>query len=370
MGSSSSRRCRISSGVCVAVALILAFLACCVACASGAVPALYVLGDSQADVGNNNYLPESLLRANFPHNGVDYPGGKATGRFSNGYNFVDLVASSLGLDSPPPYLSIRNSSNSTIYLKGINFASGGAGVSDLTNKGQCISFDEQIERDYSKVHAALVKRLGKRNASTHLGESLFVVAIGGNDIIMQVLFSPVTELLSTQKQFISTLADTLKRQLQSLYDLGMRRLFIVGAAPLGCCPLLREQSPTKACQAEANSMAATYNDAAAELLRGMAKRHRDMSYAFFDTSTALLQAIHDPKARGYTEVKAACCGLGVNNAMFLCAPDSKYCSNRTTHMFWDLVHPTEMTSKKLMNVAFNGSAPLVSPINVKELTQC
>uniref|UniRef100_A0A0E0KFT8 GDSL esterase/lipase n=1 Tax=Oryza punctata TaxID=4537 RepID=A0A0E0KFT8_ORYPU len=95
MGSSSSSGCTLkqSCGICVT---ILA-LACCLTCACGAVKALYVLGDSQADVGNNNYLPQSVLKANFPHNGVDYPGGKATGRFSNGYNFVDLLGENCDL---------------------------------------------------------------------------------------------------------------------------------------------------------------------------------------------------------------------------------------------------------------------------------
>jgi hypothetical protein len=59
--------------------------------AQGAVPAVYVFGDSLVDVGNNNHLQLSLLKANFPHNGVDYPGHKATGRFSNGKNFADFL---------------------------------------------------------------------------------------------------------------------------------------------------------------------------------------------------------------------------------------------------------------------------------------
>lgn len=40
------------------------------------VPAIYVFGDSLADVGNNNYLKISLIKANFPHNGVDFPNKK------------------------------------------------------------------------------------------------------------------------------------------------------------------------------------------------------------------------------------------------------------------------------------------------------
>lgn len=59
------------------------------------VPAIYVFGDSLVDVGNNKHLPLSLLRADLPHNGVDYPGGKPTGRFSNGKNSADFLGNSL-----------------------------------------------------------------------------------------------------------------------------------------------------------------------------------------------------------------------------------------------------------------------------------
>uniref|UniRef100_J3LFP6 GDSL esterase/lipase n=1 Tax=Oryza brachyantha TaxID=4533 RepID=J3LFP6_ORYBR len=60
--------------------------------AAAKVPAMYVFGDSTADVGNNNYLPGAAVpRANFPHNGIDFPTSRPTGRFSNGYNGVDFL---------------------------------------------------------------------------------------------------------------------------------------------------------------------------------------------------------------------------------------------------------------------------------------
>lgn len=78
------------------VPVLLALAALCAAAAVEAspakVPAMYVFGDSTADVGSNNYLPGSAVpRANFPHNGVDFPTSRPTGRFSNGYNGVDFL---------------------------------------------------------------------------------------------------------------------------------------------------------------------------------------------------------------------------------------------------------------------------------------
>uniref|UniRef100_A0A453M6J9 GDSL esterase/lipase n=1 Tax=Aegilops tauschii subsp. strangulata TaxID=200361 RepID=A0A453M6J9_AEGTS len=60
------------------------------AAVAGSVPALYVFGDSLVDVGNNNHLL-TPIKADFTHNGMDYPGRKATGRFSNGKNSADFL---------------------------------------------------------------------------------------------------------------------------------------------------------------------------------------------------------------------------------------------------------------------------------------
>jgi hypothetical protein len=81
--------------------VVAAFAGAAVGAGSAArlVPAMYVLGDSTLDVGNNNHLPgKDVPRANVPFYGVDFPGGPvATGRFSNGYNVADFI----GMYLPP-----------------------------------------------------------------------------------------------------------------------------------------------------------------------------------------------------------------------------------------------------------------------------
>ncbi|CAI0379737.1 unnamed protein product [Linum tenue] len=93
------------------------------------VPAVYVFGDSLVDVGNNNHLPVSLAKADFPHNGMDFPTNKPTGRFSNGKNAADWLADKLGLPTSPPYLAVKSKSPSS-FITGVSFASGGAGIFD------------------------------------------------------------------------------------------------------------------------------------------------------------------------------------------------------------------------------------------------
>lgn len=84
-------------------------------------------------------------------------------------------------------------------------------------------------------------------------------------------------------------------ELQRLYKLGMRRLFIVGAPPLGCCPVLRGE---KECDAVATYMSSQYNIAVASLLRDMSDKYPDMLYSLFDPSIALLEYIRQPEVNG------------------------------------------------------------------------
>ncbi|KAJ3683710.1 hypothetical protein LUZ60_013937 [Juncus effusus] len=332
----------------------------------GTVTALYVFGDSLADVGNNNHLDLSLLKADFPHNGVDYPGHKATGRFSNGLNFADFLAQNLGVPTSPPYLSLSSKSNNTsAYLSGVNFASGGAGVLSSTNSGKCLSLDKQIDY-YSTVYGGIVQQLGTTEAQNHFSKSIFAIVIGSNEIIGYAK-SKSTDKTPPQ-EFINSMLSTLQGQLKRMYNLGARRFVFLGTGPIGCCPALREQNKTKECNSDGNYASVLYNRGVSSILNEMKTQFVDMSYSFLDTSSALLQYIQQPSAYGFTEVKAACCGLGDLNAKVACLPISTYCSNRNDHIFWDFYHPTEATARMITNTAFHGSAPFVFPINIKQLT--
>lgn len=77
----------------------------------------------------------------------------------------------------------------------------------------------------------------------------------------------------------------------------MRKLFFVGTGPLGCYPLLRQQSVDEECNEEANSLSVQYNAAVQILLREMSTRHPDFRYSL-DQYNLLLQYIQEPEANG------------------------------------------------------------------------
>lgn len=67
-----------------------------------------------------------------------------------------------------------------------------------------------------------MRQLGQPQATDHLSKSIFVVAIGGNDIIFRALPRPAVDLTAEvlavislpPQEFIDSLAQTLRRQLQ------------------------------------------------------------------------------------------------------------------------------------------------------------
>ncbi|KAI3694016.1 hypothetical protein L1987_76974 [Smallanthus sonchifolius] len=142
------------------------------------VPALYIFGDSLVDVGNNNHLTLSLIKANFPHNGIDFPTGKPTGRFSNGKNAADFLG-------------------------------------EITFSRQAISLTKQVEY-YSLVYEQLVQQLGSDSARTHLAKSLFVIEIGSNDIFAYFHKNSKVSKQYTPKQYVDLMASTLKQLMKNL----------------------------------------------------------------------------------------------------------------------------------------------------------
>ncbi|KAF9621488.1 hypothetical protein IFM89_021792 [Coptis chinensis] len=112
--------------------------------ANAVVPAVFVFGDSTADVGTNNYIKDTKAKANFPQNGIDFPGSVPTGRFSNGFNSADFLAQQMGFNSsPPPFFTLMKGKlglHKHDVLRGVNFASGGSGLLDATGKGPFVLY--------------------------------------------------------------------------------------------------------------------------------------------------------------------------------------------------------------------------------------
>lgn len=339
---------------------------------SSTVPGIYVFGDSLVDVGNNNYLAISLAKADFPHNGVDFPGKKATGRFSNGKNAADFLAEKVGLPTSPPYLSLVNKLakrfKGNVPVTGVSFASGGAGIFNGTDEQykQSIPLTKQVQY-YSLVHDRLVQQLGFSEAGQQLSKSLFAIVIGSNDLFGYFGSDSKDAKQYTPQQFVDLMLSALNGHMKTLHSLGARKFVVTGIGALGCCPAQRRQNTTQECREEVNYWATKYNDGLKSTLQGLKSSLKDINYSYFDTYSVMSNFVHDPATYGFLEVKAACCGLGDLRAEIPCIPISTYCSNRRDHLFWDLYHPTEAASRMFADMIYNGTQQYTIPMNVKQL---
>ncbi|MED6205713.1 hypothetical protein PIB30_020332 [Stylosanthes scabra] len=331
--------------------------------------AVYVFGDSLVDVGNNNYLSLSVEKAVLPHYGIDYPTKKPNGRFSNGKNAADFIAEKMGVPTSPPYLSLVSKFNkkNVSFLDGVSFASGGAGIfTDKTglSSRQNIALPNQVDY-YIKVYGELSQQIGAPALQTHLSKSIFVLVIGSNDLF-GYFNSKDLQNKTTPQQYVDSMASSLKVQLQRLYDHGARKFEISGIGAIGCCPSNRLKNKTE-CFSEANYWAVKYNEVLKTMMKNWQWEKKDITYSYFDAYAAMQDLLQTPTSYGFTEIKAACCGIGNLNAELPCLPISVVCSNRQDHVFWDPVHPTEAATRIFVDRLFDGPSRYTSPITMRQL---
>ncbi|CAH8381889.1 unnamed protein product [Eruca vesicaria subsp. sativa] len=337
------------------------------------IPALYVFGDSLVDAGNNNYLPISIAKANYPRNGVDFPEKKATGRFSNGKNAADFIAEKFGLPLPPPYRSLKGplkeKKREYAALTGVNFASGGAGIFNSSDKklGQSIPLSHQVD-DWLSIHYEVTGQIRPAEAQVHLSKSLFIVVIGSNDLFDYYGSFKMREQNHPQ-QYTQSMVDKLKEQLKRIHKTGARRFLVVGVAQIGCIPGNRDtESYLHECDKEANRSCSLYNEALVKMLQQLKQElQNSMTYSYFDNFKSVQDINSNPARYGFTDVKSACCGKGNLNAASPCQPIAKLCPDRTKYLFWDRFgHPTEAASRTIVDFMLSNSQ-YSSPLTLTQL---
>ncbi|XP_073101401.1 GDSL esterase/lipase At4g16230 [Elaeis guineensis] len=322
------------------------------------VPAVFIFGDSTADVGNNNFLPASKAKANFPPYGIDFVQSRATGRFSNGLNSADFLAKMMGFKrSPPPFLSLTNNTLLKHARRGINFASGGSGILDTTGSiyGQT-------------VRANLTAHMGTTATEKLLEKSIFLISTGSNDILDY--FTPNGSVnRPPMTAFLSTLSITYKGHLRQLYNLGARKIGVISIPPIGCCPSQRSLNDTGGCLEVLNESARAFYIATVAIMKDLSGELKGLKYSLGNAYEMVINFFRNALKFGFTELKSACCGAGKFNGESPCLPFSSPCSAREKHLFWDLFHPTQNASKIAAQTLFSGSHEFVTPINFGQLAE-
>ncbi|CAN0900815.1 GDSL esterase/lipase At5g55050 [Linum grandiflorum] len=320
------------------------------------VAGLFILGGFSHDVGQNNYLNTSA-KANQPFNGIDFPGSVSTGRFSNGRNLADAVASLFCYDlSPLPYFTHYYSDDfiqSVLADGGANMASAGSGI---------IPLGQQVDQLLT-IFRNLTARLGPQGAVDYLNRSVCVIVPASNDILGQA----VNGTALTDSIFLNRLVLQVLRYIRTIYANRLRRFAIVSPPSLGCGPFSRTLNPTGGCFRRANTLVEGFMDRLSLAMEVQRLLSPGLRYAIGDAYRVNLLFISNPQPFGFTNVTAACCGNGTTP----CTPTSPLCGNNTVrnrYVYWSQYLHTERAATLTANF-FASGGNYVSPITFPELVE-
>ncbi|KAG6765513.1 hypothetical protein POTOM_029558 [Populus tomentosa] len=306
-------------------------------------PAILIFGDSTVDTGNNNYI-NTLLKANFSPYGQNYPGQKATGRFSDGELVPDMLASALKIkEAVPPFLD-PNLSDAEV-ITGVSFASAGAGYDYQTNTLlNAIPVPKQIDmfRDYI---ARLEGIVGEEKAKQIIGGAFVLISAGSNDIL--------TRPFNLHYSFQDTMLDIVQNFTKELHGLGCRSMAVAGLPPVGYAPIEKTiQLATKLLLPvdikwvdNINSYAQSYNKELVKVLAQAQATFSGSKIVYADVYEPLDDMVKNPERYGFVETKRGCCGTGLFELGPLCGPTIPTCgkSLASKFLFWDAVHPSTST---------------------------
>ncbi len=195
----------------------------------------YVFGDSLVDAGNALKLAEfygDLTFSDLPDGAPTAELGYYQGRFSDGYNFADLLANkTIGTVTKPvfpygcedpwlgipiaPWASDPNGINLNFAYGGAQIRQGGEAVPDLD--GQTDTFKNAVDGDADP-------------------NALYLITIGGNDVRSLVPSGSAPVPQDEAHLALDKAAEKLLTELSQLVDIGAQSILITGVPDVGLIP--------------------------------------------------------------------------------------------------------------------------------------
>ncbi|XP_051197632.1 GDSL esterase/lipase APG [Lolium perenne] len=328
------------------------------------VPAVISFGDSTIDVGNNNYLPGAVFKANYAPYGKNFRRHKATGRFSDGKIVTDVTSETLGFEGyAPPYLSPLASGKN--LLAGANFGSAASSYDDDTAAlYDAITLSQQLKY-YKEYQAKLAAVAGRRGARSILADALYVVSTGTGDFLQNYYHNASLSARYDVNRYCDHLVRIFSGFTDELYKLGARRIGVTSMPPLGCLPAaIRLYGKGRSgCVRRLNGDAETFNRKLNATVEALVKRHDGLKVAVFDIYTPLRELSEKPAAQGFSEARKTCCRTGkAGTRVYLCDPATAVgmCRNASSYVYFDGVHPSEAANLVIADSMVSAGIDLLS----------
>ncbi|KAL6979446.1 hypothetical protein U1Q18_021109 [Sarracenia purpurea var. burkii] len=272
-------------------------------------------------------------------------------------------------------------------IHGVNYASAGAGIifSSGSELGQHISFTQQIQQ-VMDTYQQLGLSMGEEAAADLISNSIFYISIGTNDYIHYYLRNVSNvQSLYLPWSFNQFLASTMKKEIKvtvdypsssscvsipNLYSTNVRRIVIMGLAPIGCAPyyLWRYQSKNGECVQMINDMILEFNFVVRYMVEELSQELIDADIIFCDAFQASIDIITNHDHYGFNVTTDACCGLGKYRGWMMCILPEMACSNSSNYIWWDQFHPTDAVNAILADNVWSGlHTEICYPMNLQNM---
>ncbi|KAL5583393.1 hypothetical protein UlMin_015835 [Ulmus minor] len=328
--------------------------------------ALFIFGDSVFDAGNNNDINTTSQANYFPYGESFFK--NPTGRFSDGRIIPDFIAEYVKLPFIPPYLQPGNHD----FSIGVNFASGGAGALDETNKGKVINLGTQLGY-FKEVSQHLRKKLGDAEAKALLSRAVYLFNVGSNDYIVPFKINSSVLQSYTPKEFVGQVIGNITEVTQDIYKIGGRKFAFGNIVPLSCVPLLRtHEGQNGACLDQITPFVELHNKEFSKLLQKLQRELKGFKYSLLDVYTFLKERMDHPSKYGFKESKVACCGSGPYGGIFSCGgkrgvTEYELCDNVNDYVFFDSIHLTEKAYEQFSKQVWDGKLSFKGGYNLQSL---
>lgn len=256
---------------------------------------MYVFGASLDDTGNACNASASACP----------PAPYATGRYSNGSLYVELLATKYGATVTPSRTG------------GTNYAYAGARTGAITGTNQGVPNMVQQVATF----------LATPNGGAR-GQALFVVngATVGNDINDALTQSATNP--QAPATIIGSAVANMVTMVNQLYAGGARHILVINSTDVGRTPLVRSFGAAAA--AGATAFSTQFNTAFAAQLPTLRSSNSGLNLYLLDLGQLTTEVTAAPATFGFSNVTQAC----------VVASPPSLCATPDTYFYWDSFHPT------------------------------